>query len=305
MISDNASTFLAVAEDLQMLFESETLQRELERHNVIWHFIPKLAPWYGGFWERMVGITKQAIKKTLGRAFVMLKQLETIVTEIEAILNDRPLTYVSPDLSDPEPLTPAHLYGKRIRQVPHVLNKPEEVEDSTYVSGVSMREKVNKHSAVIEKFWNRWKTEYLTSLREFNRISGHNKEVIKVGDVVIVHDEKPGMQWKLAVVEGLIKGGDNLTRAAHIGIGSYQTTRPIVKLHPLEVSSPDEPNSQRTSNNATDDSQDSRSAKDKSSVRSGAPSGQRTPRKAASKALKKIAEWITLSRGPPEDIGND
>ena len=70
-----------------------------------------------------------------------------------------------------------------------------------------MREKVNKHSAVIEKFWNRWKTEYLTSLREFNRISGHNKEVIKVGDVVIVHDEKPRMQWTLAVVEGLITCG--------------------------------------------------------------------------------------------------
>ena len=96
-----------------------------------------------------------------------------------------------------------------------------------------------------------------------------------------------------------------MTSAAHIRIGSYQTTRPIIKLYPLEVSSPDEPNSQRASNNATDDSQDSRSAKDKSSVRSGAPSRQRTPRKAASKALKKIAEWTTLSRGPPEDVGND
>lgn len=43
MISDNASTFLAAAEDLQRLFESETLQRELERHNVTWRFIPKWA----------------------------------------------------------------------------------------------------------------------------------------------------------------------------------------------------------------------------------------------------------------------
>ena len=74
---------------------------------------------------------------------------------------------------------------------------------------------------VIQKFWNRWKTEYLTSLREFNRVSGHIKEVIKVGDVVIVHDEKPRMQWKLALVEGLTKGGDNLVCAAHIRIGSY------------------------------------------------------------------------------------
>ena len=106
-IFDNASTFTAVVEDLQRLCESETLQRELGHHNVTWQFIPKRAPWYGGFWEQMVGLTKQAIKKTLGRAFITLQQLKTIVTEIEAMLNDRPLTYVSPDLSNPEPLTPS------------------------------------------------------------------------------------------------------------------------------------------------------------------------------------------------------
>ena len=63
----------------------------------------------------MIGLTKQAIKKTLGRAFVTLKQLETIIVEIEAMLNDRPLTYVSSDLSDPEPLTPSQLlYDRRL-----------------------------------------------------------------------------------------------------------------------------------------------------------------------------------------------
>jgi len=58
MISDNASTYLAAAEDLQRLFESETLKGTLEVQNVTWDFIPKCAPWYGGFWEWMVGLTK-------------------------------------------------------------------------------------------------------------------------------------------------------------------------------------------------------------------------------------------------------
>ena len=122
-------------------------------------------------------LTKQAIKKTLGRAFITLQQLETIVMEIEAMLNDRPLTYVSPDLSNPELFTPSHLlFGRKIRQVPHALNKPEELEDPTYVYGSAMREKVNRHTMVVEKFWNPWKTECLTSLREFNKVSGHNKK---------------------------------------------------------------------------------------------------------------------------------
>ena len=154
MISDNTSTFLAAAEDLQRLFESETLKGALERQNVTWHFIPKHAPWYAGFWERMIGLTKQAVKKTLGRAFVSLRQLETIVVEIEAMLNDRPLAYVSPDLSDPEPLTPLHfLCGRRIRLVPHPLDDIEELDDPSYVDGSDMRRKVDKHPQLIQQFW--------------------------------------------------------------------------------------------------------------------------------------------------------
>ena len=255
----------------------------------------------------MVGLTKQAIKKTLGRAFITLQQLETIVTEIEAMLNDRPLTYVSPDLSDPEPLTPSHLlFGRRIRQVPHVLNKPEELEDPTYVNDSAMREKTNRHTMVIEKFWNRWKTEYLRSLREFNKVSGHNKEVIKVGDVVIVHDEKPRMQWKLALVEGLIKGGDNLVCAAHIRIGSYRTTRPIVKLYPLEVSDPDGVNPQESSDVVTTNgTRDSQPTVDGTSVELDPPIGQRVRRKAATEALENISKWTSMLSRAPEDVVND
>ena len=65
MISDNASTYLAAAEELRKLFESDALKEALTHHNVTWQFIPKRAPWYGGFWERLIGLTKQAVKKHL------------------------------------------------------------------------------------------------------------------------------------------------------------------------------------------------------------------------------------------------
>ena len=92
MISDNGSTYLSAAEELQALFNSQDLKQSLSIHGVSWKFIPKRAPWYGGFWERMIGLTKMSIKKVLGRAHISLLMLQTITVEIEAILNDRPIT---------------------------------------------------------------------------------------------------------------------------------------------------------------------------------------------------------------------
>ena len=57
---------------------------------------------------------------------------------------------------------------------------------------------------------------------------------------MIIHDDKPRLYWKLAIVENLIKGNDGLVQAANVRIENYMTTRPIVKLYPLEVSSCDQ-----------------------------------------------------------------
>ena len=83
MVSDNASTYLAAMEAIQRLLQSETSNEVLECQNVRWEFIPKRAPWYGGFWECMIGHTMQAMKKTLGQAFITWEWLETIVVEVE------------------------------------------------------------------------------------------------------------------------------------------------------------------------------------------------------------------------------
>jgi len=60
-------------------------------------------------------LTKLTLKKVLGRAFTTLNSLQTIIVEIEAILNERTLTYAPTDANDPDPITPAHLlYGRKI-----------------------------------------------------------------------------------------------------------------------------------------------------------------------------------------------
>ena len=102
LISDNASTFLSANNELRELFQSHTLKETLARQGIDWQFIPKRAPWHGEFWERLIGLTKSTLKKVLGRAAVNLCTLQTIVVEVEAILNHRPLTYMSSDIEDAE-----------------------------------------------------------------------------------------------------------------------------------------------------------------------------------------------------------
>ncbi|XP_053380742.1 uncharacterized protein LOC128548959 [Mercenaria mercenaria] len=107
IMSDNALTYISTAK----LLKTEILGT----YGITWKFIPHNAPWYGGWWERLIGVTKTSIKKVLGKSLVSLEVLQTIVTEVECIVNDRPLTHISTDPTDEEPLTPSHLlYGRRI-----------------------------------------------------------------------------------------------------------------------------------------------------------------------------------------------
>ena len=67
------------------------------------------------------------------------------------------------------------------------------------------------------------------------------KEVIKVGDVVLVHNDSKRTCWKMAVVEKLNRGGDGLVRSADIRTSNGRTSRPINKLYPIEVQEPQGP----------------------------------------------------------------
>ena len=237
MISDNASTYQSAAKELEKLFNSTILSERLSRQGTMWQFIPKTAPWYGGFWERLIGLTKTTLKKVLGRTFISLINLQTIVVEIEAILNDRPLTYTSTDLNDPEPLCPSHLlYGRRIVSLPYPLDS-EDPKDPDYLAN-PIRRMANHQTQLNQHFQTRWKQEYLTVLREFHKVKGtYAPQTIKVGDVVLIHDDSPRARWKMAVIENLIKGNDGDIWAAEVRTNSGKTNRPIARLYPLEITS--------------------------------------------------------------------
>ncbi|GBM72540.1 hypothetical protein AVEN_78430-1, partial [Araneus ventricosus] len=77
-------------------------------NGIHWKFIVERAPWWGGFYERLVKTVKEPLRKILGKALLTFEELSTILSEVEVIVNNRPLTYVENDPGEPEPLTPAH-----------------------------------------------------------------------------------------------------------------------------------------------------------------------------------------------------
>ena len=171
-----------------------------------WTFIPTRAPWYWGFWERLTGLTKNAIKKVLGRSFVTYDELVTVITEIETVLNDHPLTFISSNADDDISLTPNHLlHGRPLTSLPYITVSDEEIEDPTYGNHCDVNKRYEHLSNLQNQFWKRWSTEYLTALRERHSASGNKDNVIKVGDIVIIHsDIARRLKWQLGTVKRFV-----------------------------------------------------------------------------------------------------
>ena len=248
-------------------------------------------------------MVKMSLKKILGRVFITLTALQMIIVEVEAILNDRPLTYVSSTTEDPEPLTPSHLLcGHRIVPLPHPIVEDDEEPDPDYYPSNQMRAMIDRQGVLLQHFQSRWKKEYLTALREFHRTTGTNEQTVNIVDVVQIHDDVPRNQWKLAVIEGVNRGDDGYIRSVTVRTANGRTNRPIARLYPLEVSA-DEHSTVSTDDRAEGPSQEETEQRDDHDDEDDSDTrGQRPVRMAMVKARDQVAEWSRILRRPPEDV---
>ena len=151
IVSDNAKTFKGTEKQLHTLFRHLQVREEMQNHRIEWRFNLERAPWWGGFFERMVDCVKQCLKKVLGNARLAYDELLTVLTEVEATLNSRPLPYSYDNPYEGEVLTPAHLlYGRRLLSLPE---EPREEDDETETS---YRRRYKYINETLQHFWKRW-----------------------------------------------------------------------------------------------------------------------------------------------------
>ena len=150
---------------------------------------------------------------------------ESLMCIAESIVNSRPLSTVSDDVNDPEPLTPNHILLLRAGSVAPMDN---------FTKNDAYRRRWRQVQYLADVFWRRWLNEYLPSLQMRSKWQSASKN-LKSGDVVMVLDERSVRgQWPLGRVMEAYAGSDGLVRSVRVKTRAGYFVRPVTKLCLLE-----------------------------------------------------------------------
>lgn len=155
----NGTNFVGANNEINnILRNSDNITDFAAEEGIKFHFSPAYSPHFGGLWEAGIKSAKYHITRILRDTHFTFKELSTLFSQVEAILNSRPLTSLSSDPSDLDPLTPAHfLIGRSLTSLPS-----ENLMDVNphRLDRYRLLEKMRQH------FWKRWRHEYLCELQQ-------------------------------------------------------------------------------------------------------------------------------------------
>ena len=228
IVHDNAKTFRSVI-----------VKNHMVQLGILQKFILPASPWWGGFYERLVRSVKTTLRKILGRSFVSFEELQTILCDIEAVINSRPLVYKSDDDVD-DALTPNHLiFGNNHQKPSRIADVPVEI------NSIDTSKRVRYLRNLLTSYWRVFSSTYLNELRQihiYRKIKSQDRRKLLLGDVVLIKDDVPlpRNKWRMGKVTELITGSDGKTRGARLKVISKEgrqtiAYRPVQKIIPFEI----------------------------------------------------------------------
>lgn len=157
--SDNATNFIGAKNslnDVYKLFKEKYHIKQIDefcsQNEIKLQTIPPRSPHVGGLWEAGVKVVKKHFKSIEDYNFTF-QQLSTIMAEIEAIMNSRPLTSLSDDPNDLQVLTPSHFLIGTYQSI--LIDSKNNTTYKNYKDGWRDVQKFSN------EMWERWSQEYL------------------------------------------------------------------------------------------------------------------------------------------------
>ena len=230
MVSDNGRTFIATKKWLKTLRKDENLSSYLMEQGIQWRFNMSRAPWWGGFFERLIGIMKRSLSKVVGKSTLRLEELEEVLLDVKCVMNNRPLCYQGEEFEE-QVITPNIL----IRGRPYTVLE-QDIEQIEADDKLTRRLLFIKRSK--DQLRKRWMGEYLRALQERQRDNNKKEPTIpKVGAVVLLkEDTKNKAYWRLGRVVSNIRGVDGTVRGLKLKLGNgCMVERPLQLVCDLEV----------------------------------------------------------------------
>ncbi|XP_068690153.1 uncharacterized protein [Montipora foliosa] len=177
---------------------------------------------HGGFWERCIRSVRRILHALLLEQTTDDEGLTTLMCEVESILNSRPITVVSEDSRDLEPLTPNHLLLLKSDTMmpPGVFQKED----------LLSRRRWRQIQYLSDIFWKRWSREYLPLLQSRQKWL-YLRRNLAVGDVALVAAENTSRNsWPLGRIEQVFPDKKGFVRRVKVNVKSAILERPVDKL---------------------------------------------------------------------------
>lgn len=185
-------------------------------------FIPPSAPEMGGSWERMIRTVKSSLKVVLKERAPHPDTLLTLLAEVEALVNSRPITHVSVDPNYPEALTPNHFLIGSSSTAPS-FGKYDD-------SDLCLRKRWRVAQRLADMYWRRWIKEYLPTLLPRQKWNTE-AEPLQVGDYVIISESNLERGcWRHGVVSATVAGSDGRVRMVDIRTRTGVLRRPVTRV---------------------------------------------------------------------------
>jgi len=230
MHSDNGTNFVGAANEYNRIHKliqksKESILHHVAQHNIMWKFNPPRTPHMGGLWEAAVKAMKLLMRKTLQSQLLKVDELTSVLVEIEAVLNSRPLAPLETTDPDNIVLTLGHfLIGRPL------LSPPTQPVTAKSLSSLRRWQLVQY---INQDLWQTWKTSYLQTLQQKHKWNGPTKPY-RVGDVVFLREETFAYrQWPLARVTRLMSGDNGIMRVVELLCKRKTLQRATIHLIPF------------------------------------------------------------------------